>query len=195
MSQAASSLPHRRPRYQSTWSRVRLVVHPEELVSSGAFGSLSLEAFGLLMRLAVYAAAGSIPHSERVMASVARVGIRKIRAIWPEIEPYFTRTEDGWRLSEDWCKPQLLSSDRRDLTYLLDALIDFWGSLCVYCGEPSELEIEHIVPLARGGTNEITNLTVACKSCNMKKRTQTASEFGFPGVEELARQMVLHYAS
>ncbi len=39
---------------------------------------------------------------------------------------------------------------------------------CVYCGEPAH-EVEHIVPLAGGGTNDWMNLTGACKSCNSSK--------------------------
>lgn len=34
------------------------------------------------------------------------------------------------------------------------------------------LEIDHRVPLAKGGTNDITNLQVLCWSCNSKKGAQ-----------------------
>ena len=30
-------------------------------------------------------------------------------------------------------------------------------------------EVHHIVPVSRGGTNEITNLVALCKSCHMKR--------------------------
>lgn len=39
---------------------------------------------------------------------------------------------------------------------------------CSYCGG-SGGEIDHIVPLAKGGTHSIDNLTGACKSCNSSK--------------------------
>src|SRR5262245_8034063 len=49
------------------------------------------------------------------------------------------------------------------------------------------LQIEHIVPRARGGSNRVTNLTLACDSCNIKKGTQTAAEFGHPEVQAQAK--------
>lgn len=39
---------------------------------------------------------------------------------------------------------------------------------CSYCGSVAG-EIDHIEPLAAGGTNEWGNLTAACRSCNAKK--------------------------
>jgi 5-methylcytosine-specific restriction endonuclease McrA len=64
-----------------------------------------------------------------------------------------------------------------------------WGYRCVYCQKTGlPLEIEHIVPKIRGGSNRITNLTLACEVCNQRKRHQTAQEFGFPQVQAQARQ-------
>lgn len=44
--------------------------------------------------------------------------------------------------------------------------------LCTYCGasgNDSELEIDHIIAVANGGSNHISNLTTACRVCNQKK--------------------------
>lgn len=35
-------------------------------------------------------------------------------------------------------------------------------------------------PRARGGSDRVSNLTLACESCNQKKGSRTAAEFGFP---------------
>ena len=50
---------------------------------------------------------------------------------------------------------------------------------CEYCRAPEivfnfPFEIEHIVPLYRGGNNEISNLALACRSCNLRKGTNTS---------------------
>lgn len=50
------------------------------------------------------------------------------------------------------------------------------------------LEIEHIIPKSRGGTNRVSNLTVACHECNQNKCNLTAEEFGFPEIQEQARE-------
>jgi len=41
---------------------------------------------------------------------------------------------------------------------------------CTYCGKTHDLTLDHIVPLARGGTNAVTNLRVLCRSCNGRKQ-------------------------
>ncbi len=46
------------------------------------------------------------------------------------------------------------------------------GSFCCYCGcflLPSELTIEHYVPKSKGGSNSLSNLKLACKSCNQER--------------------------
>ncbi|MFC8065537.1 HNH endonuclease [Streptomyces sp. NPDC057293] len=39
---------------------------------------------------------------------------------------------------------------------------------CVYCGAPAK-SVDHVVPVARGGSGEWTNLAPACLSCNSSK--------------------------
>lgn len=51
-------------------------------------------------------------------------------------------------------------------------LLEKWDRKCSYCGvENVQLQIEHIVPRAKSGSNRISNLCLACESCNQKKGT------------------------
>lgn len=43
------------------------------------------------------------------------------------------------------------------------------GYVCVYCGSTEQLEVDHIVPVKRGGATTIRNLVLACKRCNQAK--------------------------
>lgn len=52
------------------------------------------------------------------------------------------------------------------------------GDRCGYCHSPQRyvlgpLEIDHITPLARGGTDDEENLWLACRICNGYKGIQT----------------------
>ena len=43
---------------------------------------------------------------------------------------------------------------------------------CQYCGKKAPeviLEVDHIVPVAEGGTNELLNLVTSCRDCNRGK--------------------------
>ena len=49
---------------------------------------------------------------------------------------------------------------------------------CVYCGAKDiSLEIDHIVPKSRGGSNCVSNLTLSCNECNIKKANKPIEEF------------------
>lgn len=53
------------------------------------------------------------------------------------------------------------------------------NNTCVYCGHrrtARNLEIDHIVPVVRGGTNDKSNLQVICAPCNQRKGIQTDGE-------------------
>lgn len=49
------------------------------------------------------------------------------------------------------------------------AILKAYSGICYYCKEPYGAFVDHIVPAAKGGTNGLENLTVACLSCNMRK--------------------------
>jgi 5-methylcytosine-specific restriction endonuclease McrA len=69
--------------------------------------------------------------------------------------------------------------------YLLAKL----GWKCAYCKAMNVLlQIEHIVPKARHGSNRVSNLTIACKPCNDAKGKRTAAEFGYPEIQQMAKQ-------
>jgi len=67
--------------------------------------------------------------------------------------------------------------------------LEKWGRTCAYCGNTNvPLEVEHIVPKSRGGTDRVSNLTLSCRKCNLKKGDKTAEEFGYPHIQRQAKQ-------
>jgi hypothetical protein len=49
---------------------------------------------------------------------------------------------------------------------------------CTYCTERGgRLECDHIIPVSRGGTEALENLTTACFACNRSKRAKTIQEW------------------
>lgn len=54
------------------------------------------------------------------------------------------------------------------------------GWICFYCGCALDSETataDHMIPLSRGGANDIGNIAPACRSCNSKKHDKTVEEF------------------
>lgn len=49
---------------------------------------------------------------------------------------------------------------------------------CKYCGvRGGVLEVDHVVPFSKGGSDELWNLAAACRKCNRQKRDKTVDEF------------------
>lgn len=49
---------------------------------------------------------------------------------------------------------------------------------CAYCHLPFDnLEIEHMIPIAKGGEHTLENVVPACRSCNANKHAKTLVEY------------------
>lgn len=47
-----------------------------------------------------------------------------------------------------------------------------FGHCCAYCGHPGDMQMEHVMPIAKGGTHALGNLIPACSDCNYNKSTK-----------------------
>ncbi|MUG95374.1 HNH endonuclease [Scytonema sp. UIC 10036] len=57
-------------------------------------------------------------------------------------------------------------------------LLEKWKRECAYCGIKNvPFQIEHIHCRAKGGSDSITNLTLSCEKCNLKKGTKDIKDF------------------
>ncbi|MGW2701033.1 RNA-guided endonuclease IscB [Streptomyces sp. NPDC001340] len=57
-------------------------------------------------------------------------------------------------------------------------LLAKWGRACAYCGKQGvPLNIDHIQPRSRGGSDRVSNLAIACISCNQSKGNQPIEDF------------------
>ena len=67
---------------------------------------------------------------------------------------------------------------RRDVAAAYDHLFVAVGKRdgfkCAKCGELNDLHLDHIVPLALNGSNDLDNLQLLCRTCNIQKRDTIA---------------------
>ena len=57
-------------------------------------------------------------------------------------------------------------------------LLEKYNRTCQYCSAKDiPLEVEHIVPKSKGGSNRVSNLTLSCRKCNQRKGNQLIEEF------------------
>ncbi len=69
-------------------------------------------------------------------------------------------------------------------------LLEKWNRQCAYCGvQDVRLEIEHIQPKSKGGSDRISNLCLACHKCNQRKGNKDIKDF-LKGKSELLNRVL-----
>ena len=53
------------------------------------------------------------------------------------------------------------------------------NSKCLNCGTTNDLQIDHIYPKSKGGSDILGNLQVLCAKCNQEKSNKFQSLFTF----------------
>ncbi len=93
----------------------------------------------------------------------------------------------------DGLRPQCLLCHRRNAAIIhsrrsaaagsysrtdVDRLFQQQDGKCAYCScKLRRFHVDHIIPLARGGSNWPDNLALACTFCNLSKGAKTPEEF------------------
>lgn len=113
---------------------------------------------------------------------------------WPPCLRCRVRRRYGRSLSCRDCLRQI-ERFRQNSAYKARARAMLRGAVCAWCGTPDRLTVDHINPLARGGSNDADNLQVLCHSCNSLKgarppawRPQTAA--AYEAEEELFLELI-----
>ncbi|MDP4507267.1 RNA-guided endonuclease IscB [Nonomuraea turcica] len=71
-------------------------------------------------------------------------------------------------------------------------LLAKWGRACAYCAASGiPLNIDHIQPRSRGGSDRISNLCLACVPCNQAKNSMPVTEF-LAGRPEVLSRVLAH---
>jgi len=154
---------------------------------------LSDKAYRALMRLVAITAAsqtgtmysdpddGYLDYSDEEFSRACRLYLKEWLSIKDELTPYFDKTEKGWILNRNWIEineitPNILRPSISPSTRI--SVLQQSNYQCGYCGttEPP-FDIDHIIPISRGGCNTKQNLICACAKCNRSKGAKTPKEW------------------
>lgn len=81
--------------------------------------------------------------------------------------------KNGFKIRElDSIQPRFIAQKYISKKEIRKAIIDR-DKKCLKCGTEKRLSIDHIIPISKGGLNELDNLQCLCVSCNSKKRDKT----------------------
>lgn len=97
--------------------------------------------------------------------------MRAIRAAWKKRNREKERVYSA-RRREGWITRTIRSA-------LVEELLMEQSGLCRWCSHAlgDDFHLDHVVPLSRGGTNDPSNLVLACPPCNTSKGAKTIQEW------------------
>lgn len=155
-----------------------------ELARLDAIMPLTLEERGALVTLTELAAerGGFVPDQERWLSGWMQCSVRKWRLIRAALIAKGWISESGNKLAVRELPPRVEASLGR-LPYeqwnaLRKIVFERDGLVCRYCGDTDgPFHCDHVVPISRGGANEMSNLVVACRFCNISKSDRLLSEW------------------
>lgn len=58
-----------------------------------------------------------------------------------------------------------------------NAILHKYHFKCASCGSGDRLQVDHIVPVSKGGKDHMENLQILCQPCNLKKGTKSNEQF------------------
>lgn len=105
--------------------------------------------------------------------------VKFIRHFRPISEEFFEIADGYWRPNAGHIDdPQSRRLTSIEWTVTRKKVFERDGYKCAYCGKRGgHLECDHIIPISRGGSNDLENLTTACRPCNRAKSDMTVEEW------------------
>lgn len=85
------------------------------------------------------------------------------------MEQMYKKSEAHWRifdLDKYYSTPRVFQREYIPVAIRREVLS---AGECAHCGITETLSVDHIIPVSRGGGDEIENLQCLCRSCNSKK--------------------------
>lgn len=89
----------------------------------------------------------------------------RLKAAKPELYAAIARAADSNRRARERNAPGFASAAQTQARW------DYFGGKCWMCGDVA-VEVDHVKPLAKGGSHWPSNLRPACRLCNSKKRAK-----------------------
>lgn len=122
---------------------------------------------------------GALPNDPEKLRRYAMVSPQTWRKVWPAISEFFIEKRGCLYLAKDWIHIGNGRPDRAPLQPAVrESVAKRDGHKCRYCGSnQGPFDVDHIVPVARGGGDEIGNLVLACVPCNHSKGAKLLREW------------------
>lgn len=79
---------------------------------------------------------------------------------------------------DEWYYSRLYNVNNNEWKNITKTVFERDNYTCAYCSKTGGmLECDHIIPISKGGSNDMSNLITACRTCNRQKKDKSVAEF------------------
>jgi len=114
-----------------------------------------------------------LPNDHEAIRRAIGATVGEWRRSWPLVKKFWRVDGEGLVPVEDlgFCKPLPGQTQHRPRVPLevRRAVFERDGFKCRVCGSDQRIELDHIVPISKGGPSTLENLQPLCKPCNLAK--------------------------
>ncbi len=114
-----------------------------------------------------------IEECDRVGQSLSN--LRKHKIVEPEdLADQRAKIKEYRRINKHWqnkerLRPRIEACAHTGKRSVRKKVFEKYGKSCLACGATENITIDHVIPVSKGGINDISNYQPLCKSCNSKK--------------------------
>lgn len=126
-------------------------------------------------------------HRAKRLAAVREYRIRNAA----KLAAWYQKNKDYYRIkaAERRAKIRGCSVDPKGLWHWVRRMKRQTGLTCYYCGmsiPKGKLELDHVIPLVKGGQHSAANMAASCEHCNATKSSKLPSEWQREGQQFLS---------
>ena len=130
-------------------------------------------------------------HPEKARASYQRFYDQNTEAMRERARAYGRRFPYKVRAANNRRRARLKGNGGDFTADEWKAMCAFYDNRCLRCREKKVLTVDHVVPVSKGGRNDILNIQPLCRSCNTSKGTRN-TDYRKPGdMKRFFRQATL----
>jgi len=120
-----------------------------------------------------------VRHADEEARRRARRTVEQVKAERAYFRAYYQANRAAYDAHRQNRKARLLAVGGRITAVDVRHAFSMQGGTCAYC--PADLtqgyEVDHKMPVSRGGSNTPENICLACRPCNRSKHAKTVDEF------------------
>lgn len=135
----------------------------------------------LLLLMTMWRSDGILPNCDKKLARITGCTPTRWSKIKADVLEFFDSVDGGLtsNVIAQWERDKNKLDGRQPMSASTRAFVlERDGYQCAYCSTmDGPMEVDHVFPVSKGGSDDLQNLVCACRSCNRSKGAKTVADW------------------